>query len=90
MCVYSRYEKIFVDFNHLSEFMGQPSYVIHWGFQTGVIAVPLAGHLIVLLGQLFLADGVCCKTNAFHRAILLSEFFNCKVSCSVTSDVGIS
>ena len=36
---------------------------------------------------LFLADGIQYETYAFHRTIALSEFFDCKISSSVTGDV---
>ena len=94
-CVYIVHMKkcnhILVDFDHVPEFIGQPSCLIGWGFQIGVIPEPSAGHLIVLLGQLFLPDGVYCKTDAFHRASPLTEFFDYKISSLVASDaLGIS
>lgn len=44
-------------------------------------------HLIFLLDHLFLVDDVHCKTTAFHSAIPLSEFLDCKISFLVVSDV---
>ena len=76
-----------VDFKHVPEFMGQSSYIIGWGFQIAAIPEPSAVHPRVLLGQLFLADGVHCQTTAFHRAIPLSEFLDCKISSLVAGDI---
>lgn len=67
--------------------MVQHSYIIEWGFQTAAIPEPSAVHLIFLLDHLFLVDDVHCKTTAFHSATPLSEFFYCKISFLVVSDV---
>lgn len=87
--VYNGYKNhiLVVDFKHVPEFMGQPSYIIGWAFQIVAIPETSAVHPRVLLGQLFLADGIHCQTTAFHRAIPLSEFLDCKISSLVAGDI---